>query len=60
MCLPLQLGLDTLWLVMITGKGYLALLPTRAIKSLVMIPVQVLTIRSLCYFIAGVVKMRKA
>jgi ECF transporter S component (folate family) len=59
-CLPLQLGLDTLWLMMITGKGYLVLLPTRAIKSLIMIPIQVLTIRGLCYFIAGVIKIKRA
>lgn len=59
-CLPLQLGLDTLWLMMITGKGYWALLPARMIKSLVMIPVQALTIRSLCYLIAGIVGAKKA
>lgn len=42
--LLLQLVLDTLWLAVITGKGYLALLPARITKVLVMLPVQVLSI----------------
>ena len=37
----MNLGLDTLWIKMITGNAYLVLLPTRVIKSLVMIPVQI-------------------
>jgi len=59
-CLPLQLGLNTLWLMMITGKGYLALLPTRAVKSLAMIPVQVVVIRGMCYFVADLIKVKRA
>lgn len=39
--LGMNLGLDTLWIKMITGNAYLVLLPTRVIKSLVMIPVQI-------------------
>lgn len=41
----LQLGLDTLWLSIITGKGYLALLPARIIKTAIMAPVQIICIR---------------
>lgn len=41
----LNLGLNTLWLRIITGKGYLALLPPRVLKSIVMIPVKILGIR---------------
>jgi len=41
----LQLGLDTLWVQILTGKGYIALLPARIIKSLIMAPVQVICIR---------------
>ncbi len=41
----LQLGLDTLWLKIITGKAYLALLPARALKAVLMAPVQVVVIR---------------
>lgn len=43
-CILLNLVLDTLWLSILMGKGYMALLPTRIIKSLVMIPVQFISI----------------
>lgn len=41
-CLALNLGLDTVWLLIITGKGFAALLVPRIIKCAIMIPVQVL------------------
>jgi ECF transporter S component (folate family) len=44
--LLLNLCLDTFWLRMITGKGYAGLLPARIIKSLILAPVQVVTIRA--------------
>ena len=44
-CLILNLCLDTLWLHLTMGQGYLALLPTRIFKCAVMIPLQVLLIR---------------
>lgn len=37
----INLGLDTLWVKMITGNAYLAILPTRVVKSLIMIPIQI-------------------
>jgi ECF transporter S component (folate family) len=40
-----HLGLDTLWLWMLTGKGIFVLLPARMIKSLIMLPIQILTIQ---------------
>lgn len=43
-CMILNLGIDTLWLSIIMGKGYLALLPTRIIKSILMVPVQTIII----------------
>lgn len=43
-CLLLNLALNTLWLSILMGKGYLALLPPRIIKSVAMIPVQFITI----------------
>ena len=43
-CLVLNLGLDTCWLSILMGKGYLALLPTRIMKAALMIPVQSLII----------------
>ena len=42
--LLLDLGLNTLWLVIITGKGYLALLPTRVVKCVIMLPIQIAAI----------------
>ena len=38
--LVLNLGLDTLWLTILMGQGYLALLPMRLIKCAFAIPVQ--------------------
>lgn len=43
-CLVINLGLDTYWLSILMGKGYIALLPTRIIKAALMIPVQTLII----------------
>ena len=44
-CLIINLCLDTLWLHITLGQGYLVLLPTRIFKCAVMIPIQVLLIR---------------
>lgn len=43
-CLVINLGLDTLWLYILMGKGYIGLLPTRIMKAVLMIPVQTLII----------------
>lgn len=40
----INLGLGTLWLTMLTGKGYIALLPARALKELIEFPVCVVII----------------
>jgi Predicted membrane protein len=42
--LLLHLGLNTVWLWMITGRGYLAILPTRVAQCALMIPIQILSI----------------
>ncbi|MEG1932032.1 MAG: folate transporter, partial [Pygmaiobacter sp.] len=47
----LQMGLDTVWLVMMTGKGFLALLPIRAIKCILMIPIQMVGIKAMQVFL---------
>ncbi len=39
-----DLGMNTYWLSIILGKGFLLLLPARIVKSLVMVPVQVAVI----------------
>ena len=40
----LQLGLDTLWLQMITGTSYMALLGPRLIRTAIMLPIQIVLI----------------
>ena len=44
-CLGVNLFLDTLWLNILYGQAYLALLPLRAIKCAVMVPIQVVLIK---------------
>jgi ECF transporter S component (folate family) len=51
-CLGVSLLLGTLWLTVITGSPFMALLPTRLVQNLIMIPVQVLLLRALCHPIA--------
>lgn len=41
----INLGLDSVWLWMITGKGFLAILPARIIKCMIMLPIQVIVIQ---------------
>ncbi|MEG0091942.1 MAG: folate family ECF transporter S component [Oscillospiraceae bacterium] len=41
----LHLGLDTYWINVLTGKGFLAILPARILKCVIMIPVQTLAIK---------------
>lgn len=43
--IALNLCLDTLWLYILTGQGYMALLPTRVVKCVIMTPVQVVVLR---------------
>ena len=38
--IPLELGLNTLWLTQILGKGFLVIVPARAVKQLAMIAVE--------------------
>lgn len=40
----INLGLDTVWIWMLTGKGLIILLPARIIKCLIMIPIQIIII----------------
>lgn len=43
LCITLfvDIGLNTYWLTILLGKGYMVMLPARIIKSAVMLPVQV-------------------
>lgn len=44
-CLVLNLCLDTFWLHILYGQGFLVLLPTRIFKCAIMIPIQIILIR---------------
>ena len=45
--LILNLGMNTFWLMVITGKGYLALLPARLMQNIIMIPLQAIVVKAL-------------
>jgi hypothetical protein len=45
--LGISLMLSTFWITLITGTPFLALLPTRIVQNVVMIPVQFLVLRLL-------------
>lgn len=46
-CVFINGGLNTLWIVITMKKAFLAILPTRVLKQLLMIPIMFLTITSL-------------
>jgi len=46
-----QLATDTLWVSMITGASYVALLPWRIVRSVAMIPVQIILIKAIAHVI---------
>ncbi len=57
--LLVNLGLDTVWLWILTGKGFIALLPARAVKSLIMIPIQITMIRAVWrYMVIHIEKLK--
>ncbi|MCQ4862808.1 MULTISPECIES: folate family ECF transporter S component [Oscillospiraceae] len=44
-CLGISLCLSTYWLTILTGSPFLALLPTRIVQNLIMIPIQFIVLR---------------
>lgn len=46
-CIFINGGLNTLWLVITSKKAFLAILPTRVLKQLLMIPIMFITMVSL-------------
>lgn len=54
--LLVNLCLDTTWLLILTGKGLIALLPARITKILVMLPIQIIMIKVTWNYIAGPLK----
>ena len=45
----ISLGLSTYWVYMMTGKGYMAILPTRFLQNAIMVPVKIFVIWILVY-----------
>ena len=39
-----HLGINTYWTTLFTGKGYLALLPTRVFSNVVLLPMEIIVI----------------
>ncbi|PPK78863.1 ECF transporter S component (folate family) [Lacrimispora xylanisolvens] len=50
--IAVSIFLNSFWLYMLTGQGYLAVLPTRVFQNVVMIPIEVIVIRLVVYPIA--------
>lgn len=48
-----NIGLNTYWLTILLGKGYLALLPARIIKNAAMLPVQVSMLYMMWKYVGG-------
>ena len=46
--------LQTYWLFLFTGQGYLIVLPARVMQALIMMPIQVLCIRMIAYRVAQI------
>jgi hypothetical protein len=44
-CLGISLLLSTFWLTVLSGSSFLALLPTRVVQNLIMIPAQFIALR---------------
>jgi len=49
----IDIGLNTYWLTILLGKGYMAMLPARVIKSAVMLPVQVIVLSLLWKYVGN-------
>lgn len=48
-CLFVSLGLSTYWVYMMTGKGFLVVLPTRILQNAIMVPIKIFVIWALVY-----------
>lgn len=46
-CLIISLLLNTYWLTILMGKGFMVLLPVRIVQNLIMIPIQFMVLRLL-------------
>ena len=52
----LSVLLQTFWLTLLTGKGFMILLPTRLLQNLVTAPVQIVCIRFIAYKVCDLIQ----
>lgn len=48
-----NIGLNTYWLTIILGKGYMAMLPARMVKNAIMLPVQIVMLYMLWNYVGS-------
>ncbi|MDD3225552.1 MAG: folate family ECF transporter S component, partial [Clostridium sp.] len=53
-----NMGLNTIWLTMLTGKGFMAIIIPRLIKNIIMIPIQTVLVYICCDRIVSLVKLK--
>lgn len=53
-----DLGLNTLWLSMITGKAAMALLMPRIIKTAIMLPIQIFSIHIFWQYVGSLIQLQ--
>lgn len=46
-----DIGLNTIWLSMITGKAFMIIIAPRLVKDLIMLPIQVIVFASVLYYL---------
>ena len=56
--LGVNVGLGTLWLHMTMGKAFLAMLPTRLAKNLLMIPIQIVVVMLIAHKVVPLLKKK--
>lgn len=49
-------GLNTLWLTVLNGKGFMAILPPRVIKNAIMLPIDTMLLFFILTFVAAILK----
>lgn len=54
-----DIGLNTLWLSMMTGKAFMVLLPIRLVKNIVFIPIETIVFMTIVYSLKNTSLVRK-
>jgi ECF transporter S component (folate family) len=53
--LIVNMGLNTLWITILQGKAFLVILPLRAVKDLIEVPIKLVVLLSLCKALSSVI-----